>query len=270
MKLTFNLHSHTYRCGHAKGSDEEFVLAAIQAGFKTMGFSDHVFLPGREEPFMRGKYEWLDEYCQSVRSLKEKYKDQITIYLGFECEYSPIHMDYYRRLLEEKKVDYLIQGQHCFYTDENIQIWYGKLPNQNEALTLYVNDCIKGMESGLFTYLAHPDFFILVQPFWNERSEKEFRRLIQAAIDHDIPLELNMGRQYHPERNTPGKTANFVYPFPPFWELVKEMGAKVVVGVDAHAPSHYLDGQYDWIESFVSYYGFDVSQMPRFPHIEKK
>ena len=41
MKQLFNYHSHTSRCGHAVGTDEEYVKAAIAAGYQKMGFSDH-------------------------------------------------------------------------------------------------------------------------------------------------------------------------------------------------------------------------------------
>ena len=37
----FNLHTHTYRCHHASGKDEEYVIKAIQNGYDLMGFSDH-------------------------------------------------------------------------------------------------------------------------------------------------------------------------------------------------------------------------------------
>ena len=40
-----NYHTHTARCGHAEGTDEEYVLAAIERGFDEMGFSDHVPWP---------------------------------------------------------------------------------------------------------------------------------------------------------------------------------------------------------------------------------
>ena len=39
--MKVNLHTHTVRCGHAVGTDEEYVLAAIAAGFTKLGFSDH-------------------------------------------------------------------------------------------------------------------------------------------------------------------------------------------------------------------------------------
>ena len=36
-----NYHTHTTRCFHAIGKDEEYVKAAIQANIKELGFSDH-------------------------------------------------------------------------------------------------------------------------------------------------------------------------------------------------------------------------------------
>jgi transcriptional pleiotropic repressor len=37
-----NYHTHTYRCGHAIGNDEEYVLEAIGLGLQTLGFSADV------------------------------------------------------------------------------------------------------------------------------------------------------------------------------------------------------------------------------------
>ena len=42
----YNYHTHTSRCGHAIGEDEEYVIEAINASYKGIGFSDHVMLPG--------------------------------------------------------------------------------------------------------------------------------------------------------------------------------------------------------------------------------
>lgn len=42
MKMqTFNYHTHTKRCGHADGDDEQYVRAAMMTGFKELGFSEH-------------------------------------------------------------------------------------------------------------------------------------------------------------------------------------------------------------------------------------
>ena len=44
-KRIANYHTHTSRCGHAGGTDEEYVLAAIEAGWQVLGFSDHMPWP---------------------------------------------------------------------------------------------------------------------------------------------------------------------------------------------------------------------------------
>ena len=35
-----NYHTHTKRCNHAVGEDEEYVLSAIENGYKVLGFAD--------------------------------------------------------------------------------------------------------------------------------------------------------------------------------------------------------------------------------------
>ena len=36
-----NYHTHTTRCMHATGDDEDYVLSAIKGGYRILGFSDH-------------------------------------------------------------------------------------------------------------------------------------------------------------------------------------------------------------------------------------
>ena len=71
-----NYHTHTARCGHAEGTDEEYVLAAIERGFDELGFSDHVPWPyknGYVHPTVRMHISQMPEYLASVRALAEKY-----------------------------------------------------------------------------------------------------------------------------------------------------------------------------------------------------
>lgn len=37
-----NYHTHTYRCGHGFGSEEDMVLNTIKTGVNELGFSEHV------------------------------------------------------------------------------------------------------------------------------------------------------------------------------------------------------------------------------------
>ncbi len=40
-----NLHTHTWRCHHATGTERAYVEAAIQGDIKILGFSDHTPMP---------------------------------------------------------------------------------------------------------------------------------------------------------------------------------------------------------------------------------
>ncbi|MBR3717558.1 MAG: histidinol phosphatase, partial [Bacteroidaceae bacterium] len=40
-----NYHTHTSRCHHAEGTDEDYIKSAILGGFDILGFSDHAPWP---------------------------------------------------------------------------------------------------------------------------------------------------------------------------------------------------------------------------------
>ena len=73
-----NYHSHTTRCHHAKGSDEEYILSAIKGGFDEIGFSDHCPWPFENgySSRIRMDVSEFENYVTSVQALKEKYKNQ--------------------------------------------------------------------------------------------------------------------------------------------------------------------------------------------------
>lgn len=108
-------HVHTYRCGHAENiSDEAFVKRAIELGSGRIVFTDHAPFPN--DPFgKRMKYDELDEYIKSIRTLQEKYADEIEILCGLEVEFLSAYKNYYEYLHE--KTDLLIIGQHFYEYD---------------------------------------------------------------------------------------------------------------------------------------------------------
>ena len=71
--LKGNYHTHTFRCGHAIGKDEEYVLEALGMGFLELGFSDHIMLPNFNEENIRGDISLSEDYFNSIRKLSKKY-----------------------------------------------------------------------------------------------------------------------------------------------------------------------------------------------------
>ncbi|MFQ6791613.1 MAG: PHP domain-containing protein [Thomasclavelia sp.] len=152
IKQNFNIHTHTSRCNHAIGKDEQYILAAIDAGMKTIGFSEHIAYPKLEIPGERMPNSAVDEYLRTMYALKEKYQDQIEILVGFEIEYFENQKDY---LLEMKKrCDFMIVGQHYRY-DEGYNYDYF---NNDEDVIVYAKQIERALEVGLTRYIAHPDF----------------------------------------------------------------------------------------------------------------
>lgn len=232
-----NYHTHTMRCGHATGKDEEYVLAAIEAGWKVLGFTDHAPWPyesGFTSPNVRMTTDMLEEYCASIRALQEKYKDKIRIYLGLECEYFPAYMDWLRA--QKEKLDFLIFGNHFEESDEN-GIYYGAAPLKEHALS-YCKNALLGMETGLFSCLAHPDLFLMNYPAFDETAEEVSKTICRRALELNIPLEYNLQGQRLAER---GKAKGVAYPARRFWEIARDMGNEVMIGMDAHSPAALID-----------------------------
>ena len=86
-----NYHTHTFRCGHARGTEREYIEKAIAEGLTTIGFSDHVPMPFPDgfQSHFRCPIEKLDDYVGTLLALREEYKDRINILIGFEAEYYP-------------------------------------------------------------------------------------------------------------------------------------------------------------------------------------
>lgn len=237
MKLDYCYHTHTIRCGHAVGSDEDFVKAAIECGIRELGFSDHVFIPGLNQPQIRGSYNQLDEYVESIRYLKNKYKDKINIYVGFEAEYSKFFVKYYKKLLKSGKIDYLICGQHFLFDKPNEAIFLHTLPIKTVTKRV-TKELIRAIKSGLFKYIAHPDHFLgfasQYEPFFDEAIAK----ICKCAKKYDVPLEINLHGIFN--RTHYGNTP-FKYPCDFFFKKAVEVGCKIIIGYDAHNPDEFIN-----------------------------
>lgn len=158
-----NYHTHTPRCRHAKGTEEEYVQAAINAGLRILGFSDHTphWFPGDYYSSVRMYPEELTGYCQTVRSLQKQYADQLQIHLGVEAEYYPALFGELLDHLCGEGVEYMLLGQH-WLGNEIGERYCGTATEDESKLVRYCDQVIEGMNTGLFTYVAHPDLINFV------------------------------------------------------------------------------------------------------------
>ena len=225
-----NYHAHTWRCNHASGTEREYVENAIRRGLEILGFSDHTPypFPASYHSGFRMEMEQFPDYCRTVEQLKEEYKGRLQIHLGLEAEYYPAYFTELMAILRDSPVEYLLLGQH--FVGSEVGEHYCGAPTSEEAiLKRYCHQTCDAMQTGLFTYLAHPD---LIRFTGAEKTYRTHMRLIcREAVSCGMPLEINLLGIYG-RRN---------YPNPLFWEMAGEEGCAVILGCDTHAAEHLLE-----------------------------
>ncbi len=258
-----NFHTHTKRCGHASGEDRDYIEAALKAGFHTIGFSDHapfVFPDGYVSKW-RVQPEALDDYVTSINALKEEYRGRIQVLLGLEMEYFPALFDEAVRTAKQVGMDYLILSQHAYgneYDTVDEQIGSPRhaffKTDREDDLLAYVDQLVAGIQTGVYSYVAHPDGL----NFTGDEAlyRREMRRLCEAAKAQGLPLEINLlglseGRHYPSDR---------------FFAIAGEVGNRVIFGYDAHDPAMFQNEEaLKQGEAFAAKHGLIVTEEIPFP-----
>lgn len=224
--MIINYHTHTVRCHHAaEVPDAAYVEAALDMGIRELGFSDHVPQPFEELHYsgIRMRCAEVADYTASLTALKKQYAGRIDIHIGYETEYYPDYFDKLLEVLAPYPCEYLILGQH-FLDNEMGAPYNGAPTDSSHRLWLYVDQCKRAMDTGRFTYLAHPDLLHFTGDETAYRAAA--RELCRAAKGLDMPLEFNLL----------GFADHRHYPRPAFWEEAAAVGGDVILGWDAHSP----------------------------------
>ena len=227
-----NYHTHTPRCHHASGSEEDYIRTAIRCGYDILGFSDHAPWPyaGGFISDCRMLPAELPGYVSTLRGLRAQYQDQIHLHIGLEAEYFPRYLSWMKETAEQYGLEYLIFGNH-FRETEELGDYFGacRTPAQLERYTEYA---ISAMESGLYCCFAHPDLCLNHYPVFDAAAERCLRQLCEAAVRTQTPLEYNLlgearcAEEDH--RQDLGYTTEY------FWRIAAEYPVTAIVGCDAH------------------------------------
>ena len=222
--MDYNYHTHTVRCRHATDADEEYVRCAIDGGIKYMGFSDHApfIFPDGHEANWRVETSRAEEYIESIRALREKYRDKIELKVGFEMEYYPLYFDDMLANVKQLRAEYLILGQHFLFNEHPNGKRTSATNDSPEELASYAKDVCDAIRSGCFSYVAHPDIINFTGD--DDAYYREIVKICETSKECLIPLEINFlgirsGRRYPNDR---------------FWKIAGEVGSPVTFGMDAH------------------------------------
>lgn len=272
-----NYHTHLVYCNHAIGHAEDYIKASLENNFIELGITDHApilecFMT--EEEYLHNwcqKHMTLDtmyqDYLPEVNAAKQKYKNQLKILTGLETEYIKSNVFFIKLL--RSKVDYLNFGAHFFEYDNKYLNSYQDV--DYKTIYGYLDTCIKGMESGLFNTLVHPDLFMFGykncdgKRIFDEHCEFVTRKICQTAIKENVYLEINANGIKNSARFSDGD--DWLYPCYEFWKIASEYPKlKVIIGADAHDPKNLNDEDVKKTEKFASALGIKIEEFMEINH----
>jgi histidinol-phosphatase (PHP family) len=231
-------HTHTARCGHAGGADEEYVEAAIARGLEAIAVTDHLpfyWLPReRHDPHLAMAPEELPEYVEAVQRLAERYRGRIEVLLGIEADWVAGHEETLAAELAKYPYDVVLGSVHWLAgwwvdapssrarylegQDEVDRIWAG-----------YARELIAAAGSGLFDVLSHIDLpkkfgFRPTLPFAGLQGD-----VVRAIAASGRAVELSSAGRRKPVGED--------YPAPDLLRELAAAGVPFVLSSDAHAPA---------------------------------
>jgi len=239
--IKFDLHTHHYRCGHADGDIEQYILAGKEAGLAAIGISDHspYFASEHDQPqpgIAMAKSD-LDNYIQEVLRLKAKYEGTIDVLLGMESDFYPEHADLYRRMYEPYPFDYIIGSVHQTrgVSIFNRNRWKNLSMKKQIQEKIHYYDLIRqSARAGFFQVLGHIDAMKGYYPdFADLPASEAIDETMQTIAECKVAIEIN----------TSGKTKSCGgwYPSDAILERALHYGVEVTFGSDAHKPSRVGD-----------------------------
>lgn len=259
-----NLHTHTLFCD-GKNNAEDYVCNALELGFESLGFSSHAPISIENEWTM--KENVILPYIGEIQRLKEKYKEKIEIYLGFEIDYLEANERYILPNIQNK-IDYKIGSVHLLLNEKDGNYYTTDGPNDQFVKTItqvgggdikicvtrYFQELIKIIKEKPFEIIGHLDVIKknnTNNKYFNE-SEHWYRDLITEVLCEVSKTDKII------EVNTGGITRGYINePYPSYWIIkeCKNMGIPIAISSDAHTVKE-LNGCFEEIEKELKKIGY--------------
>lgn len=226
-----NLHTHSTFCD-GKNEPEEIVLAALEKGFSSLGFSGHGYTPFDLHYCMKD----VQVYVAEIRRLQEKYKKNIEIYLGVEEDaYSPA---------TRRDFDYIIGSAHYCMIDGLYYAVDSDKDSFKDCVALFDNDPIAMAHAyykpfceyirkrkpdivGHFDLITKYDELETAHFLGNKDYQRVAEAYMQYAADSGCLFEVNTGAIARGLRTTP-------YPSENLLAILRRNGNGIVLNSDSH------------------------------------
>jgi len=260
-----NYHSHSHYCD-GKSPLEAHVKAAIAADMHAFGFSSHS--PVRFPSSWNMPLERFDEYLREARGLKERYKDQIQLYVGLEVDFIPEIISPHTDYIKAAKLDHMVGSIHYVDQYPDGRPWEvdGRhLPflaglkeifddNIETAVRRYFELTREMVETCPGIVVGHLDKIKMQNEggdLFSEKSDwyrEEVEKTLEVIAQKGLIVEVNTRGIYK-------KKADTTYPSPWILKRIKEMGIPIMLNSDSHTPDE-LTGRFEETAKLLLGMGF--------------
>lgn len=272
-------HTHTEFCPHGNGDDvEAMIQKAIRFGFEVYSITEHAPLPPDFKQDYEGQASGIDEaamafndlptYFKKCNHLKQKYRTQIKINVGFELDFLPSQLDWTKAFWAEygPQTDDNVLSVH-FLKGKNEKYWCvdntpeeyqeGLLGHYKTAQQVYQQYC-RTLQQAVITdfgpnsskRLGHITLCKKFQDILNLPNQLDattqpmYDALYQTLQQRHFTLDLNTAGLYKPY-------CNETYPDFQLCQKARALGLPLVYGSDAHSIAA-VGGGYHQVEHFLS------------------
>lgn len=254
MSILGDYHIHTPFCPHGTTDTlTAYAEKAIQRGLKEISFTEHAPLPeGFTDPTPDQdsgmRRDQVDTYIKAVQTLKETYKAQLTIHVGFEVDYiegfeaaTTEFLNIYGEVIDDAILSvHMLKDNtgnfHCldfsqqafgdlvrdFGSVENVYHTYFKMVEKSVRSNL---GQFKPMRIGHMTLVEK---YKRVYPYtYSKAMMKQVDDLLTLVKTKGYQLDVNTAGLFKPDCQT-------LYPNPTVLQRAKEKRIPLKLGSDAH------------------------------------
>ncbi|MCD8501967.1 MAG: histidinol-phosphatase HisJ family protein [Bacillaceae bacterium] len=234
----FDYHVHSSFSADSKMKMEDACIAAIAAGVKEIAFTDHIdyFYPNCDLTF---EFQY-DEYSQALNTVKEQFKEQLTILKAVEIGIHPSVADRNNKFTTNE-LDFIIGSVHLADDLDLHNGDYFKGKDVKQAIETYfvtIHEYVKQFQN--FNVLGHltliKRYLNFVDRHWTNINWRQYfdivEEIFKELINTSRGIEVNMsGFRYR---------IDCALPDLPFIKLYRDLGGEIItVGTDAHS-KHFV------------------------------
>lgn len=248
-KLDLHIHGAPWSNGWAQY--RRSVWNGWKRGLKHIGICEHAPRMNHRVPWRALYFSELDRYFDTMEEIRMEFSGAAETLIGLEVDYHQGMVERYREILPRLPLDYVVGAIHT------VKDWVVDLPDSISESSLlgmdaeglyreYFTALREAARSGLFDYIAHPDFIKKALPHLNlskpPQTERIYRETAETLAACKVGIEINTRGLILPD-------VGEYYPEEAFLRECARAGVPVTIGSDAHITDRVGDG----VEGAVEY-----------------